>query len=182
MGINFHEMELISTNTDESFSTDPPSPPIETGHDPFIAAETLKFLTFSIGANLYGISADLVEEISNPLPVTRLPGSPKGVSGIAPLRDEIIAVVDLRGILKEQSLISSNRSKFIIARSDLAEMRIAIPVDRVREMIDIDGGQNKVNAESESTLIFGSTMTEDVECHLLDHYKLWSALWAEPSL
>lgn len=183
MATDLCEMELTSTNTNGGFSTDRLMPqPTETSARPLAAIGPLKFLTFSLGAKLYGISADLIEEISNPLPVTRLPGSPKGVAGIAPLRDEILAVIDLRGILKEQSLISSNRSKFIIARSDLAELRVAIPVDRVREMIDIASIQSEVNAPSKETLVFGNVIAEGSECHLLDPYKLWSVLWAEPSI
>ena len=146
---------------------------------PIAKPDSLKFLTFNLGSKLYGISADLVEEISNPLPVTRLPGAPKGVLGIAPLRDEILAVIDLRGILREQSLTSSNRSKFIIARSDLAEMRIAIPVDRVREMVEISDAQSEVATTSDTLLIFGKILNKGSECQLLDPYKLWSVLWTD---
>lgn len=180
---DLHEMEHISTETNTIFQDVlAVRPGNKIPAKPLVSSEPHKFLTFNLGAKLYGLTADLVEEISNPLPVTRLPGSPSGVSGIAPLRDEILAVIDLRQMLKEQNLTLSNRSKFIIARSDLAEMRVAIPVDRVREMFDCGSGDDEVNIVSEDSLVFGTAFANEVECHLIDPYKLWSALWADSSI
>lgn len=176
-------MELIAIETDTALNSGLLTQNLALPKTkPLITTGQCKFITFSLGAKLYGLSAELVEEISNPLPVTRLPGAPSGVAGIAPLRDEIIAVVDLRTILREQNLTLSNRSKFIIAHSDLAEMRIAIPVDRVREMFECDNEQVDVSVSKQNKIVFGTAMIQDVECHLIDQYKLWSTLWADAAV
>lgn len=140
-----------------------------------------KFVSFGLGSKTYCLPAELVEEVSNPLPTTRLPGTPPGVAGIAPLRGDIVAVIDLRSLLNERNLTTTNRSKFIISRTVGTDMRVAFPVDRVFEMIEIDLDHNIVPANATDTLLFGSGAVGDTEFNLIDPDKLRHVLAQEHS-
>ena len=55
-----------------------------------------KFLTFSLGAEVYGIEIKFVTEIIGMQPVTEVPDLPEYVKGIINLRGKIIPVIDVR--------------------------------------------------------------------------------------
>ncbi len=63
---------------------------------PTEVASADKYLTFSLGSELYGLEILRVSEIVGMLPVTRVPRLPEYVAGVVNLRGRIIPVVDIR--------------------------------------------------------------------------------------
>ena len=55
-----------------------------------------KYLTFTLGEELYGIDIRVVIEIIGILPITKVPEVPDYVRGIINLRGKIIPVIDIR--------------------------------------------------------------------------------------
>ena len=55
-----------------------------------------KYLTFTLGEELYGIDIRAVIEIIGIMPITKVPEVPAYVQGIINLRGKIIPVVDMR--------------------------------------------------------------------------------------
>ena len=55
-----------------------------------------KYLTFTLGEELYGIDIRVVIEIIGILPITKVPEVPDYVRGIINLRGKIIPVIDMR--------------------------------------------------------------------------------------
>jgi chemotaxis signal transduction protein len=104
----------------------------------FVNGEHERFVAFFIGPSLFGVPASEVAEVAHPVTVTPLPNAPSSLHGIAPLRGEVLAVVDLSGLVGETSESAMPRPKFVVlnARSD-GDTQIAFPVDRMHEIVSL---------------------------------------------
>ena len=100
--------------------------------------DNARFVTFFLGEDLYGISADEVAEVTHPLPVSPLPSGPEFLGGISPLRGEIVAVVDLQRMLGGSTSRSAVRPKIVVLRSADNETQPAFKVDRMHELMSLD--------------------------------------------
>ena len=94
-----------------------------------------RFVCFQLGSGSYCVSADQVAEVSHPLSVTKLPGGTTLLMGIASMRGEIVAVVDLRTMLNEKPPAFSSKPKFVVVMSPDNGCQIALPVDGMRDMV-----------------------------------------------
>lgn len=92
-----------------------------------------RLVAFYLGRDLFGIPADIVCEIIQPIPVTPLPNSPQNLVGIAALRGEILAIINLRRMLGIVAAQPETRSKLIIIRLGIDVIPAALPVDRVHK-------------------------------------------------
>jgi purine-binding chemotaxis protein CheW len=63
------------------------------------AGDRLELLVFSLGGERYGVDASRVVAVLAPVPATPLPGTRAGLVGVVNHRGEVLAVVDLRGLL-----------------------------------------------------------------------------------
>lgn len=90
-------------------------------------------VAFYLGREMFGIPAEIVCEIAQTLPVTPLPNSPQNLMGIAALRGEILAIINLRGMLGIEAAQPETRSKLIIIRLGIDVIPAALPVDRVHK-------------------------------------------------
>jgi purine-binding chemotaxis protein CheW len=68
---------------------------VDGGHTQFLSASD-EILTFTLGAEEYGVDILKVQEIRGYDSVTRLPDAPPWIKGVINLRGAIIPVVDLR--------------------------------------------------------------------------------------
>ena len=95
-----------------------------------------RFVTFYLGETQFAISADAVEEVTTPLTPTPLPDCPAPLSGIAHLRGEIVAVVDLG----HDPAGKGEKRRSVILRSfdPSQEMPVGFNVDRVGELLQIN--------------------------------------------
>lgn len=91
-------------------------------------------LTFGLGSSVFSINASQVSEIIQPLAVTPLPNCPKSIEGVAVLRGELIALLNIRSILNLPQPTSIQRSKWIVLSASPGSTQFAFPVDRLVEI------------------------------------------------
>lgn len=94
-----------------------------------------KFLTFSLGNEIYGIEIKYVTEIIGIQPITEVPELPAYVRGIVNLRGKIIPVIDVRLRFKKPLKEYSDRTCVIVI--DIEEISIGLIVDSVCEVLVI---------------------------------------------
>lgn len=102
-----------------------------------LAEDTQKgrFLTFSIGKEVYGIEIKYVTEIINIQKITDIPELPDYIQGIINLRGKIIPVLDVRLRFKKESKEYSDRTCIIVV--DIEDISVGLIVDSVAEVTTI---------------------------------------------
>jgi len=94
-----------------------------------------KFLTFSLGAEFYGIDILYVTEIVGIQPITVVPEFPEFIKGIINLRGQIIPVMDARAKFKKDTIEYNDRTCIVVVQVN--EISIGIIVDAVSEVLEI---------------------------------------------
>ncbi|HLA95722.1 MAG TPA: chemotaxis protein CheW [Pyrinomonadaceae bacterium] len=135
-----------------------------------------KFVSFSLGNAMFAIRASSVAEVSHPLPLTPLPGSPKTLIGIAPLRGEIVAMIDLRTLVDEHSQNAASKPKTLILKANGNETPVAFLVDKIGEIITLPLENVRVIANGSGGFISGETSHEAGMVRILDCGRLSSVL------
>ena len=116
-----------------------------------------KYLTFALGSEEYGLEILKVREIIGYMGITAVPQTPHYVKGVINLRGQVIPVIDLRTkfgmdaaeVTKETCIIVSEVSQ------NKRTFSTGIVVDRVQEVLDIDG------KDIEKSPQFGSSVDTD---------------------
>jgi purine-binding chemotaxis protein CheW len=118
---------------DEPFAAGLSQPAIQHLH---ASDQPRRFVSFFLGENQFALPAEAVEEVTIPLVPTPLPDGPPALSGIAHLRGEIVAVVDLG---EKPAAVSGEKRRSVILRSldRSIEMPIGFNVDRAGEIVQI---------------------------------------------
>jgi purine-binding chemotaxis protein CheW len=100
---------------------------------------TRQVLTFSLGAEIYGVDILRVKEIRGWTPVTRLPQSPECVLGVLNLRGLIVPVIDLRVRFELASAEFTPATVIIVLslRTETGQREFGIVVDNVNDVVDI---------------------------------------------
>lgn len=93
-------------------------------------------LIFESGGLVLFLSTDYVTEIINDHSITRLPLVPPFVKGIINLRGQILPVVDIRLYMGKEEIEYTSKTCIIVLNVD--SLPIAIAVDSVRQVMDID--------------------------------------------
>ena len=98
-----------------------------------------KYLTFSMGAEEYGISILRIKEIIGMLPITTVPQTPKFAKGVINLRGKVIPVIDLRLRFNMEAIPYTERTCIIVIEIEGEEGNIltGIVVDSVSEVLNI---------------------------------------------
>ena len=94
-----------------------------------------KYLTFTLGEELYGIDIRAVIEIIGIMPITKVPEVPPYVQGIINLRGKIIPVVDMRLRFGQEYRPYSDRTCVIII--SVNDVLIGLIIDGVSEVLTI---------------------------------------------
>ncbi len=94
-----------------------------------------KYLTFSLGNELYGIEIKHVTEIVGLQPITEVPELPDYIKGIMNLRGKIIPLMDVRLRFKKPFRDYNDRTCVIVI--DIDDLSIGLIVDSVSEVISI---------------------------------------------
>ena len=124
------------------------------------SADSTRYVTFFFGDALYCVAADEVAEVAHTLPVSPLPHGPEFLSGISPLRGEIVAVIDVGRMLGRSTVASSARSKCVVLRKSETETQPAFKVDRMHELVTLGNANLTVHPQAGSIILgtaeFGS--------------------------
>lgn len=127
-----------------------------------------RFVKFQLGAKTYCVPTESVAEISHPLEITPLPLSPLNVAGICSIRGTIIAVVDLRSLLREMECAADTKPKFIVFRSAGTDSPVAVPIDRVHDVVAISKESFTEPATRTNRFVSASANEGGNAIHLLD--------------
>jgi purine-binding chemotaxis protein CheW len=113
----------------------------------------IKFLTFILADERYGLEILKVIEIIGMLPITRVPHSPKYIKGVINLRGRVITVADLRCRFGLESAEFTHETCIIVVQAN--SLTMGIIVDQVADVVDIE------EANIEETPSFGSSISAE---------------------
>jgi purine-binding chemotaxis protein CheW len=113
---------------------------------PAVAAPKPKpkqILTFTLGAETYGVDILSVQEIRGWTPVTAIPYAPRHVLGVLNLRGSIIPVVDLRVrfALEKAEYVAVTVIVVLSVVSKGTRRNFGVVVDGVSDVVDVDAAQ-----------------------------------------
>src|SRR5688572_32816993 len=103
---------------------------------------TRKVLTFSLGAEVYGVDILCVKEIRGWRPVTRIPQSQASLLGVLNLRGVIVPIVDLRVRFGLPAAEFNAITVTIVLSLDTVDgqREYGFVVDAVQDVIDLAAG------------------------------------------
>lgn len=137
-----------------------------------------KYLTFSLGAEEYGLEILKVREIIGYIEVTAVPQTPHHVKGVINLRGQVIPVIDLRAKFGMETAEVTEQSCIIVVEiaQEGRKCSMGIVVDRVQEVLDIAGGSiedaPRFGASVNTDFILGMGKVGDAVKILLDIDKV----------
>lgn len=108
---------------------------VETIHEE-LSSEELPYVTFALGRESFGVSLDLVEEIIELPPVTKVPDAPPYVMGVICLRDQVLPLLDVIQLLNVEHGDQEARREMVILLS-FGTARIGIAVDDIQEIMRV---------------------------------------------
>ncbi len=139
-------------------------------------APSEKFVVFFLNDRCYGISARIVIEVSRPLDVAVLPRSPEWLAGISNLRGEVIPVLNPAKILNDAAVKHSGATKFIVLRAKSFDSPIALPVDRLKEIVAFDETEFKPAAQKDRAFVFAAVAYQTTILHLIDAEEMLASI------
>ena len=141
------------------------------------AGAALEFLTFTLGAEEYGVDILKVQEIRGYEKPTIIANSPKYIKGVVNLRGAIVPILDMR-IKLELSRVEYDQFTVVIILN-VAGRVVGIVVDGVSDVIALAHGQIQPAPELSGSLdieyISGLGTVEGRMLILVDIEKLMSA-------
>lgn len=114
-----------------------------------LKAKEGKYLTFSLGGEVYGLEILKVQEIIGIMTVTRVPRTPEFVRGVINLRGKVIPVVDLRLKFGLDGVKDTERTCIIVVQvsKEDTSVTMGVIVDEVSEVLDINASQIEESPE-----------------------------------
>ena len=101
-----------------------------------------KYLSFALANEEFGLEILKVREIIGYMEVTAVPQTPHYIKGVINLRGQVIPVIDLRAKFGMEAVEVTEQTCIIVVEitQDNRRFSTGIVVDRVQEVLDIDGG------------------------------------------
>ncbi|GAB4220313.1 MAG: chemotaxis protein CheW [Acidobacteriota bacterium] len=127
---------------------------------------SLKFLTFYLGREQYGVDILKVQEIIGLLPATRVPHTRPYVKGLVNLRGKILPVVDLRLWFGLEAIPPTDESCVIFVR--VRDVEMGLIVDRVSDVLEIPEDQIDHSHALGTDCLMGIGKVDDSAKLLLD--------------
>jgi purine-binding chemotaxis protein CheW len=137
-----------------------------------------KYLSFTLGGEVYGLEILKVQEINGIVDVTRVPRTPDYVRGVINLRGRVIPVIDLRAKFEMERVENTERTCIIVVQLDRGDghATVGVVVDDVSEVMTITEEQISPPPEFgdgvDSEIIIGMGKLEDEVVILLDIQKV----------
>lgn len=100
------------------------------------AGETLRWVTFRLESEKYGINVMQVQEVLRVTEIAPVPGAPSYVLGIINLRGNVVTVIDTRMRFGLAPKEMDDSTRIVIIESD--EQVVGILVDSVAEVVDLN--------------------------------------------
>jgi len=103
------------------------------------ADEDLRWVTFRLENEKYGIDVMQVQEVLRVTEIAPVPGAPSYVLGIINLRGNVVTVIDTRSRFGLPSAEMDDSTRIVIIEAD--EQVVGILVDSVAEVVDLKSSE-----------------------------------------
>jgi purine-binding chemotaxis protein CheW len=107
----------------------------EHGYKREMRSDLLRYVTFMIGGEIYGLPIEQIVEISTAFPTTPVPRTSPFVLGIGNMRGSVMPVIDLARRLNLGTVTKTRETRVLIVRH--SDEPHGIVVDRVLEVISL---------------------------------------------
>jgi purine-binding chemotaxis protein CheW len=97
-----------------------------------------RFLTLTLGDELYALSALRVREIIRPIEVSPVPQAPPHVLGVINLRGKVVPIVDLRIKFGLEFTGRTDRTCIVVVESGRENKPTGLMVDEVQEVLTLN--------------------------------------------
>lgn len=99
------------------------------------AAGVHRLCVVGVGELLLGVPVDVVQEVTERLPLTEVPMAPRGVRGVVNLRGHLVTALDLPALLGAAGLPGSAAAPVDVIVRHGGEL-LGLPVDAISEVLD----------------------------------------------
>ncbi len=103
--------------------------------DKEIGSSTRQFATFIVDGNLYGIDVMKVQEVTQPLEVTRMRTAPPFIKGLINLRGQIATAIGVSELFQIKSAEDSEKMTVVCKVDDVL---LSLLVDRIGDVLEIE--------------------------------------------
>ena len=110
-------------------------------HHHEFSADTIQFLTFTVGEGEYGVDIMTVREIKGWSETTRLPNMPGYMRGVINLRGIVVPIFDLR--TRFGMGVTEANPKNVVIILAIGERTVGVLVDAVSDILTIESNQIK---------------------------------------
>jgi purine-binding chemotaxis protein CheW len=100
-----------------------------------VAIAEKQLVVFNLAEESYAVDINMVREIIQLQPVTRVPGTPLSVEGVINLRGSVIPIVDLRKRFQLKAVERNKETRIVVVSCKGAE--VGVIVDSVAEVLRI---------------------------------------------
>ncbi|HSW58092.1 MAG TPA: chemotaxis protein CheW [Dehalococcoidales bacterium] len=130
-----------------------------------VATAEKQLVVFTLAEESYAVDINMVKEIIQMQPITRVPGTPPSVEGVINLRGSVIPIVDLRKRFQLKTIERNKDTRIVVVACKGSE--VGVIVDSVAEVLRIS-----LEAIEPATSVFADEHLE----HLLGIVKLTNRL------
>lgn len=134
-------------------------------------------VVFLVGRERYGLPLRHVVETDRLPAITPVPNLPAFVRGVANLRGEILALLDLRTLFGLDHVEISERQRILVVRPNAAQLPTGLIVDGVRGLADVPSERmtdaSALTDELRRTMVRGILEYEEQPLNILDLEKLY---------
>ena len=134
-----------------------------------------RYVTFSMNGRRYGVPLENVTEVGLVPSITPLPHVPAWLVGVTSLRGRVLALVDLRRLLGEESVAQTSAGRLVVVRPVGGEVFGGLVVDavhRIREFPEEGIGTGQAPSSAEAAFVRGTGQDEGESVSLLDLDRL----------
>ncbi len=143
--------------------------------------ETRQYLTFKLGAEVFGIDVAKVREVLDFTTITEIPRTPDFMSGVINLRGSVVPVVDLR-LCFQMSKTERTQNTCIVVVEVLLEGEatvIGALADSVEEVLDMEPSEiqpaPRIGTQIRTEFLHGMGRRESQFIMILDIDRVFSA-------
>lgn len=150
---------------------DSPAAPVDTGPDDLTRpAQADEVVIVGLGGCRYAVAMSAVAEVGRPPALTRVPGLPSWVAGVANWRGRVLAVLDLRPLLTAEAAGFDRRARLmVLARGPVS---VGLLTEGVEGTLWIDPEALEPAlahlSDSASSLLAGQITDDTGPCGVLD--------------
>lgn len=132
----------------------------------------MQIIVFRLKDLYYGISTEVVEEITTTLSFTTVPKSPGWIEGLVNLRGDVLTLINLYDLLKLDDFnFNDCYNNTIVAQID--ENNVALMVDEVIGVTDVDENEFQSVSDNENSYVHTLITVYDQVVNVLELKNLF---------